>query len=129
MGELSDGYYTLKPDVVKELCRGIKSTEDLVESDFVLDIKQKGVDMRIGLDVASLAQKRLVDQVVLISGDSDFVPVAKHARREGIDFVLDNLWQPIKPSLQRHIDGLKTRTNNPDNPSTKTSKTDPLIVK
>jgi len=41
--------------------------------------------MRIGLDIASLAYKRQVNQVVLISGDSDFVPAAKLARREGID--------------------------------------------
>ena len=57
----------------------------------MLDLKQKGVDMRIGLDIASLANKKLVDQIVLIAGDSDFVPAAKHARREGIDFILDTI--------------------------------------
>ena len=46
---------------------------------------QKGVDMRIGLDIASMAFKRQVDQIVLIAGDSDFVPAAKLARREGIE--------------------------------------------
>ena len=40
--------------------------------------------MRIGIDIASLAFKKQVDQIVLISGDSDFVPAAKQARREGI---------------------------------------------
>ena len=45
--------------------------------------------MRIGLDIASLAYEKQVNQLVLISGDSDFVPAAKLARREGIDFVLD----------------------------------------
>ncbi len=29
--------------------------------------------MRIGLDIASLAYKKQVNQIVLISGDSDFV--------------------------------------------------------
>lgn len=65
--------------------------------------------MRIGLDIASLANKHLVDQIILIAGDSDFVPAAKHARREGIDFILDPLWNHIKPSLNEHIDGLVTR--------------------
>ncbi len=27
-----------------------------------------------------------IDQIILIAGDSDFVPAAKLARREGIDF-------------------------------------------
>jgi uncharacterized LabA/DUF88 family protein len=30
-----------------------------------------------------------VQQIVLISGDEDFVPALKLARREGIDFILD----------------------------------------
>lgn len=87
--------------------------DDLKEDDFQLEIQQKGVDMRIGLDIASLAQKGLVDQIVLIAGDSDFVPAAKHARREGIDFILDPMWHTIKSSLNMHIDGLNTRTGCP----------------
>ena len=33
--------------------------------------------MRIGLDIASMAFKQKVTQMILISGDSDFVPAAK----------------------------------------------------
>ena len=69
--------------------------------------------MKIGLDIASLAYKRLVDQIILIAGDSDFVPAAKHARREGIDFVLDPMWHTIKPSLNEHIDGLHSCVSKP----------------
>ena len=47
-------------------------------------------------------------KIILISGDSDFVPAAKVARREGIDFVLDPLWNHIDSSLFEHIDGLKS---------------------
>ena len=112
MGELLEtfGGYTLKPDVIKKLCNGSKKISDLTENDFKLDIQQKGVDMRIGLDIASLAQKRLVDQIILIAGDSDFVPAAKHARREGIDFILDPMRHQIKGNLMLHIDGIKTKT-------------------
>ncbi|MDR0915707.1 MAG: NYN domain-containing protein [Oscillospiraceae bacterium] len=117
LGELleSSAGYVLTSDALKRLCRNDIGVSDLTEQDFYLDIKQKGVDMRIGLDTASLAQKRLVDQIVLIAGDSDFVPAAKHARREGIDFILDPLWQNIKPSLNEHIDGLRTRISKPPN--------------
>ena len=44
--------------------------------------------MKIGLDIASMAYKKQVDQIILISGDSDFVSAAKLARREGIDLYL-----------------------------------------
>ena len=64
--------------------------------------------MRIGLDIASLAYKKQVDQIILIAGDSDFVPAAKLARREGIDFILDPMWASIKDSLFEHIDGLRS---------------------
>ena len=125
LGELleSDVGYMLKPSAVKKLCRKEITVDDLQESDFMLNIVQKGVDMRIGLDISSLATKHLVDQIVLIAGDSDFVPAAKMARREGIDFILDPLWQPIKPSLQEHIDGLASKVLKPDK-----IHTDPLSV-
>ena len=122
-GELLEGStrYALTPDSTKRLLNGSLLVDELTQADLYLDISQKGVDMRIGLDIASLAYKRLVDQIVLIAGDSDFVPAAKHARREGIDFILDPMWHTIKPSLNEHIDGLRSCTNKPGE-----NHTDPL---
>lgn len=110
LGKLADeqAHYDMRPDVLKKVLSGARNIEDLAEADFYLSVEQKGVDMKIGLDIASLAFKKQVDQIVLISGDSDFVPAAKLARREGIDFVLDPLFNPIKPDLWEHIDGLRT---------------------
>lgn len=78
---------------------------------FFLSIEQKGVDMKLGLDIASLAYKKQVDKIILISGDSDFVPAAKLARREGIDFILDPLFNHIAPDLSEHVDGIRTCDN------------------
>ena len=72
------------------------------------DVQQKGVDMRIGLDIASISFKKQVDQIILVSADSDFVPAAKLARREGIDFILDPMWANIRSDLHEHIDGLRS---------------------
>jgi len=115
MGELleSSAGYTLNQETVKKLCRGEIAVKDITEADFHLDIQQKGVDMKIGLDIASIAYKHLADRIVLIAGDSDFVPAAKHARREGIDFVLDPMWHTIKASLNLHIDGLTSCVSKP----------------
>ena len=82
--------------------------EQLIENDVTYDTEQKGVDVKLALDVATLAYKRLADRIVLVTGDSDFVPAAKLARREGIDVILDSLWAPVLPSLIEHVDGLRT---------------------
>ena len=110
LGKLAEeqAHYTIRPQIVKKLCNQSVQFCDLKEEDFVLEIDQKGVDMKIGLDISSMAYKKQVQQIILISGDSDFVPAAKLARREGIDFILDPLGAPIKPDLFEHIDGLRT---------------------
>lgn len=111
LGRLAEeqAQFVIKPESFKKLLSGSKKLEDLDEKDFVLSIAQKGVDMRIGIDIVSLAFKKQVDQIILISGDSDFVPAAKQARREGIDFILDPMRSPIKDDLFEHIDGMRTK--------------------
>ncbi|WP_245979175.1 hypothetical protein [Solilutibacter pythonis] len=53
-----------------------------------------------------LAYERLVNQIVPIAGDADFVPAAKLARREGIDFIPNPMGQSISPESFEHIDRL-----------------------
>ncbi|MCY4512936.1 MAG: NYN domain-containing protein, partial [Bdellovibrionales bacterium] len=101
-------------DNLKDLLEKRLAVENLTEEQVSLDFVQKGTDIKIGIDIASLALKKQVDRIILISGDSDFVPAAKLARREGIDFILDPLWQPISPSLYEHIDGLQSGVKNPN---------------
>ena len=110
LGEISSSAsWQLYDNSLKQLLKGQKQWTDLEDKDFYYNIKQKGVDMRIGLDIASLALKKQVSQIVLISGDSDFVPAAKLARREGIDFILDPMWsQKIPDYLSEHIDGIQS---------------------
>ena len=109
IGELKDNNnWHIYPKMVKELLKGTKNISDLTENDVYLEIRQKGIDMKIGVDIASLALKRFVDTIVLFSGDSDFVPAAKLARREGIDFILDPMDANVEPQLFEHIDGMKS---------------------
>lgn len=110
MGTLSDAsaHYRMKKDAIKDILSEKRTIDQLEEKDFEISFNQKGVDMRIGLDIASLAYKKQVNQIILIAGDSDFVPAAKLARREGIDFILDPMEATIRPDLFEHIDGLET---------------------
>jgi len=63
--------------------------------------------MRIGLDVASLASGKIVDQIILIAGDSDFIPVAKAARRAGIDFIVDPMGHKIHDEMKVQVDAVE----------------------
>lgn len=86
--------------------------DDITTNDLELNLEQKGVDMCIGVDISSLVFKKQVNQIILVSGDSDFVPAAKQARREGIDFILDPMRSTIKDDLFEHIDGIRTPSMN-----------------
>ena len=110
LGSLSENTaeYRLKPEVVKKIMHGSIAVSDIKETDFCFKVEQKGVDMRIGADIISMALKKQVQQIILVSGDSDFVPAAKQARREGIDFVLDPMHANVESQLFEHIDGLKS---------------------
>jgi len=109
LGRLRDGArWIIRPSSAKDLLSGKKLVEDLSDDDFTYDVQQKGVDIRLGLDIASLAYKRLVSRIILVTGDSDFVPAAKLARREGIEIVLDPMWASVNDYLYEHIDGLRS---------------------
>ena len=114
LGELADRRrWIIRPHPMKKLLDGSLRLDQLQGKDVVYDVEQKGVDMKIGVDIASIAYKKLAERIVLVSGDSDFVPAAKLARREGLDFILDPLWAPITPSLNEHIDGLNSSLSRP----------------
>ena len=98
--------WNLSGESRSRLLRGDVSVLPLSDGDFTPALRQKGVDMRIGLDIASITLKGQADTIVLVSGDTDFVPAAKLARREGAKFYLDPLGRSVPPSLFAHIDDL-----------------------
>ncbi|MFN0116047.1 MAG: NYN domain-containing protein [Paracoccaceae bacterium] len=98
--------WVLSADAQNALLSGKRTVPELIDDDFAPALTQKGVDMRIGVDIASLSIKRQIDTIVLITGDSDFVPAAKLARREGVRVVLDPLWQNVDDALFEHIDSV-----------------------
>ncbi len=85
-----------------------ESWDGLSDRDVDLSLRQKGVDMRLGIDITSITLKKQADTLILVTGDSDFVPAAKLARREGAEVILDPLRQSVKPELYEHIDGLSS---------------------
>ncbi|MCY4121453.1 MAG: NYN domain-containing protein, partial [Acidobacteria bacterium] len=112
----SDRAWSLKPEPQRHLLRGEVTFNDVSDGDFAAALRQKGVDMRIGLDIAAITLKRQAEIVVLVAGDADFVPAAKLARREGMQFILDPLWQNVSRDLFEHIDGLRSGFPRPRRP-------------
>lgn len=70
-------------------------------------LKQKGVDMALGIDIARLSSTRQIQKVIIIAGDSDFIPAIITAKQEGIlvtlyyhDFVHDSLYDVCDDRFQ-----------------------------
>ena len=109
LGRLSErGEWQLTRNACQQLRDGTLRRDDLGDEHFEPDMRQTRIDMTIGIDIAALSYKKRVDQLILIAGDADFIPAAKLARHEGIDFILDPMWQGIAPDLHEHIDGLQS---------------------
>lgn len=65
-----------------------KTATPLTDADFEPQFEQKGVDMRLGLDIASYSSGHLAQRIVLITNDTDCVPAMKFARKSGLQTVL-----------------------------------------
>lgn len=74
------------------------------KQDLVPILRQKGVDMRIGMDIAALTLKKQAQIIVLVTSDSDFVPAMKFARREGAQLFLFSLGHGIKEDVIANAD-------------------------
>jgi uncharacterized LabA/DUF88 family protein len=81
------------------------ATATLSDNDFKPDFEQKGVDMRIGLDIATFSQIKTIDRIVLISNDTDCIPAMKHGRKAGLQIVVvELLGCRTAPEMLAHAD-------------------------
>ncbi len=105
MGETVSHGWTFGSRALKNLTEKPRQPE---AKDFVPNIEQKGVDLRIGLDIARLSLKSLVDVIVVVTGDSDLIPAFKFARREGVKIYVDVMGHGVKRDLKVHADRVIT---------------------
>ena len=109
-GNLSWGGWHVTETALRAIIDGKKTAADLVESDFEPTFNQKGVDMRIGLDTAWLSSNRIVDKVVLVTSDHDFIPAMKFARREGVLVTIATICDDSAGGMKKHADLFCTLT-------------------
>lgn len=82
------------------------------EADYELRFEQKGVDMRIGIDVATLSLNRYIERIIVASNDTDLIPAFKVARRHGVQVVTCKIGG-MKPHHELVEDSDFTRTFAP----------------
>ncbi|MDN5765756.1 MAG: NYN domain-containing protein [Humibacillus sp.] len=74
--------------------------------------EQKGVDLRIGLDLATHGRNRLADVMYLVSGDDDLTEAVEEAQGHGVQVVLlaapnaQGRAHAVSRHLQREADGI-----------------------
>lgn len=112
MGVAKNRGWTLTDAFIRQAITGLPAKPPQA-SDVFLSLEQKGVDMRIGIDVATLSLKRIVERIILISGDTDLIPAMKLARREGVQVVLVELTMPLAKSLDEDADLVRSITPVP----------------
>jgi uncharacterized LabA/DUF88 family protein len=77
----------------------------LTDADFEPIFEQKGVDMRIGLDIAAYSNSRTIDRIILVSADTDCVPALKCGRKAGLQTVLvEPPGATLAPEIFAHVD-------------------------
>ncbi len=104
-GELAYGGWALKKKAERDFFNNPNEPRSIDKTDLQVQFRQKRVDMKIGLDVAWLASKRVVERIILVTGDSDFIPAMKFARREGTQVILVPMGHKyIKNDLREHSD-------------------------
>tara|TARA_B110000503_G_C6876178_1_gene300724 strand:- start:190 stop:594 length:405 start_codon:yes stop_codon:yes gene_type:complete len=109
MGKLANHKrWILNEEAQKKLIKGDIDVTNLSPNDFYLDVKQKGVDTRLGIDITTVTLRKFADTIVLMASDADFVPAAKLARTHGMDVVLDPLYGNVDQDLECHVDGKRS---------------------
>jgi uncharacterized LabA/DUF88 family protein len=103
-GRLAFRGWKLTPPAFREFRDGKRGTGTLQAGDVQPEFQQKGVDVKIGLDIAWLSSKRVVEKLVLVSADNDFIPAMKFARREGIGVQIATIDQQPQPAFREHAD-------------------------
>ncbi len=75
------GYYIKKPIVLSsDMMVKLKETFDEEE---LFTYVEKGIDVHIAIDMVHLASQNNYDVAILVSGDTDFLPAVKLAKKFG----------------------------------------------
>jgi uncharacterized LabA/DUF88 family protein len=94
----------------KKNMRGIMDTLSrnlpLQPQDVSINLVQKEVDMLMGLDIAWIAAQKMVDKIVLLTGDADMIPAMNFAREHGMLVFVAKFGYYLSDKLREHADAV-----------------------
>lgn len=91
-----------------------REKREMTGKDLLPNIKPRGMELRLGMDVASLACQNRVDTLVVVTASGHFLPALKMARSEGLQVWLAPLGHDLKNELRIHSDGVLDLTPPPE---------------
>lgn len=103
-GTLVHRGWRLTNKAMKSIAEANGTSVPVTDEFFKPDIQQKGVDTKIGLDVAWISFCQTAERILLVSGDSDFVPAMKAARRNGVQIILCTLNHGVYQAMYHSAD-------------------------
>jgi hypothetical protein len=71
-----------------------------------INLVQKEVDMLMGLDIAWIAAQKMVDKIVLLTGDADMIPAMNFAREHGMLVFVAKFGYYLSDKLREHADAV-----------------------
>ncbi|MBU0662881.1 MAG: NYN domain-containing protein [Candidatus Diapherotrites archaeon] len=95
------------------------------------ELRQKGIDMALGIDMTSLSAGNKIHKAVLVAGDSDFLPAVLFAKQAGVlvslyydpgTYVHDSLYEACDDRLELTKELLKKFRREPAPKTLKTKK-------
>ncbi len=80
--------HNLEKQGIKFIVAGnVRAQENIIGKKKSVTFKEKGVDVRIAVDMVTLACDKQVDTIILCSSDSDLQPAVKESKSRGINII------------------------------------------
>ena len=106
LGSLAMQGWKLNKKNMRAIMDSLSRNLPLQPQDVSINLVQKEVDMLMGLDIAWIAGQRLVDKVVLLTGDADMIPAINFARERGMLVFVAKFGYYLSDKLREHADGV-----------------------
>ena len=106
LGSLAMQGWKLNKKNMRMIMENLSQSRPLLPQDVSINLVQKEVDMLMGLDIAWMTAKNMVDKIVLLTGDADMIPAMEFARSHGLLVFVAKFGYYLSDKLREHADGV-----------------------
>jgi len=106
LGSLAMQGWKLNKKNMRGIMESLSQNRPLQPQDVSINLVQKEVDMLMGLDIAWMAARGMVEKIVLLTGDADMIPAMNFAREHGMLVFVAKFGYYLSDKLREHADGV-----------------------